>query len=141
MKQKIYLCVLHSSVAMTWLSREMASVATDKILDYLRVQPAIVPAIWHQEMADFMLLERDKAGLSKRAIKERITLLLQLPIHTDDTAFEKIIWQNFEDQEIAAGGLHHAIYIALAKKYETPLVTIDATLADAAIQAGITVLP
>ncbi len=141
MKQKIYLCVLHSSVAMTWLSRKLASVATDKILDYLRVQPAIVPAIWHQEMADFLLLERGHAALSQQGMKERIVLLLQLPIHTDDTSFEKGIWQTMRDHEIAAGGLHHALYIALAKKHETPLVTIDTNLADAAKQAGITVLP
>lgn len=141
MKQKIYLCVLHSSVAKTWLSRKLASESTDKILDYLRVQPALVPAIWHQEMADFMLLERDEAALSEQGMKERIGLLLQLPIHTDDTAYEKVIWSLLKDKAIAAGELSHALYIELAKKHEAPLVTIDANLAEAAKKEGIAVLP
>lgn len=141
MKQKIYLCVLHSSVAQCWLDKKLASEATDKILDFLRVQPAIVPAIWHIEMADFMQRQRNLPHMNSKGISERQSLLLQLPIHTDDTSLEKLVWQLMQPKENLQCEMHYALYIALAKKMETPLVTLDENLRAHARAHGLEVLP
>lgn len=127
--------VVDASVTMAWCFEDEATEATEAVLDRLRSERALVPAIWPLEVANVLLVAQRRDRVSEAQIGRFVRLLTQLPIDVDET-----------DADIAGlvalGRTHQlssydASYLLLAERAGLPLATLDSRLTQAAARAGV----
>ena len=78
--------ILDCSVAVAWCIDDEAAPETDALLDRVRDDGAVVPMLWHLELANVLLQAERRGRLSVRDVAARLALLDALPIATDDEA-------------------------------------------------------
>lgn len=130
--------VIDASVAMAWCFEDEVTDDTEAVLDRLRSEQAIVPAIWPLEVANVLLVAERRGRISEAQINRFIRLLGQLPIKLDDAGSDLA-------GVVATGRVHglssyDASYLLLAERAGLPLATLDARLGGAATQAGVPLL-
>lgn len=130
--------VIDASVAMAWCFEDEVTDDTEAVLDRLRSEQAIVPAIWPLEVANVLLVAERRGRISEAQINRFIRLLGQLPIKLDDAGSDLA-------GVVATGRAHglssyDASYLLLAERAGLPLATLDARLGGAATQAGVPLL-
>ena len=130
--------VIDTSIAMTWCFEDEATTATDAVLDRLRDDRVVVPAIWPLEVANVLLAAERRGRLSEAQASRFLELLAQLPIDVDDSPTDL--------GAIVAAGRRHALssfdaaYLVLAERLGAELATLDKSLAKAALKAGVRLL-
>jgi predicted nucleic acid-binding protein len=130
--------VIDTSVAMAWCFEDEATEAADLVLDRLREDEAVVPAIWPLEVANVLLVAERRGRLTEAQASRFLGLLTQLPIEVDDAPRELA--------GIDAAGRRHelssydASYLVLAEQLGASLATLDLRLAKAAERAGVELL-
>ncbi len=77
--------VIDASVAMTWCFEDEASRESDAVLDMLRDEDAVVPAIWPLEVANVLLVAERRGRLSEAKANRFLELLSQLPIDVESS--------------------------------------------------------
>lgn len=127
--------VIDASVAMTWCFEDEASRKADAVLDRLRDEEAVVPAIWPLEVANVLLVAERRGRLSEAKANRFLELLSQLPIDVDSSPTDV-------PGTVAAGRRHgltscDASYLVLAERLGASLATLDQPLAKAARSAGV----
>jgi predicted nucleic acid-binding protein len=75
--------VVDSSVALAWCFADEASPATEDLLDRVRDEGALVPALWYLELGNVLLSAEKRGRISMSGIAGRLALLAQLPIMID----------------------------------------------------------
>jgi predicted nucleic acid-binding protein len=130
--------VIDTSVAMAWCFEDEATEAADLVLDRLREDEAVVPAIWPLEVANVLLVAERRGRLTEAQVSRFLGLLTQLPIEVDDAPRELA-------GIVAAGRRHElssydASYLVLAERLGASLATLDRRLAKAAKRAGVELL-
>jgi predicted nucleic acid-binding protein len=134
--------VLDASVALSWFVDHPISSFAEKVERRLvQGEKAVVPGLWHVEMANGLIVAQRRSKLSveecARAI-EKIRQLLDTVIETSPSPTS--LRQNFE----TAGTFHltayDAIYLDAARSAHLPLATLDRQMRKAAEIAGIEVL-
>lgn len=130
--------VIDASVATAWCFEDEVTDDTEAVLDRLRSEQAIVPAIWPLEVANVLLVAERRGRISEAQINRFIRLLGQLPIKLDDAGSDLA-------GVVATGRAHglnsyDASYLLLAERAGLPLATLDARLGGAATQAGVPLL-
>jgi predicted nucleic acid-binding protein len=130
--------VIDMSVAMAWCFEDEATEAADLVLDRLREDEAVVPAIWPLEVANVLLVAERRGRLTEAQASRFLGLLTQLPIEVDDAPREVAA-------VVAAGRRHElssydASYLVLAERLGASLATLDRRLAKAAERAGVGLL-
>jgi predicted nucleic acid-binding protein len=130
--------VIDTSVAMAWCFEDEATEAADLVLDRLREDEAVVPAIWPLEVANVLLVAERRGRLTEAQVSRFLGLLTQLPIEVDDAPRELA-------GIVAAGQRHElssydASYLVLAERLGASLATLDRRLAKAAKRAGVELL-
>ncbi len=133
--------VLDCSVAVAWCIDDEAAPETDALLDRVRDEGAVVPMLWHLELANVLLQAERRGRLSVRDVAARLALLDALPIATDDEAPGRV-----RDGVLALARAdrltaYDAAYLELALRTGADLATKDAALAKAARRAGVTTVP
>lgn len=130
--------VIDASVTMAWCFEDEATVATDKVLDRLADDHAVVSPLWHLEVANVLLVAERRKRLSEAQATRFVELLRQLPVEVDH-----------DDADVAAlvaTGRRHGLsaydasYLLLAEQRGIALATVDAALATAARASGVVVL-
>lgn len=133
--------VLDCSVTMSWLFADEADEATDALLHSVAEQGALVPSLWHLEVANVLLLAQRQGRISAAQITQCTTLLEQLPITVD----AKTNGHGFREVLSCAStymlSAYNASYLELAMRRALPLATTDEYLVRAAGKAGVLVLP
>lgn len=127
--------VIDASVTMAWCFEDEASEQTDELLDQLRHEAAIVPALWQLEVANVLLIAERRNRISEAQATHFLDLVMRLPIRVDATPVDTAAI-------IAAGRRHglsayDASYLVLAERLAAPLATGDRSLAAAARAAGV----
>lgn len=127
--------VIDTSVTMAWCFEDEATEQTDRVLDHLRAEVAIVPALWQLEVANVLLVAERRNRISEAQATHFLDLLRQLPIQVDATPVDT-------GAIIAAGRRHglsayDASYLVLAERLAAPLATGDRALAAACRTAGV----
>jgi predicted nucleic acid-binding protein len=130
--------VLDTSLTMAWCFEDEATGETESVLDRLRHDRAVVPALWPLEVANVVLVAERRGRLSEAQAHRFVELLGQLPIDVDQTPTDL-------SGVVAAGRRHglssyDASYLVLAERLGTALATVDSRLADAARNAGVALL-
>lgn len=130
--------VVDASVTMAWCFEDEATEATDAVLDRLRSERALVPAIWPLEVANVLLVAQRRGRVSEAQIGRFVRLLAQLPVDVDETGPDIA--------SLVALGRTHALsssdasYLLLAERAGLPLATLDEPLTRAATRAGVPLL-
>ncbi|MDT8438722.1 MAG: type II toxin-antitoxin system VapC family toxin [Wenzhouxiangellaceae bacterium] len=131
--------VLDASAALAWIFEraDPAEVAlADRLLDAIAEQPALVPSLWHIEVANALLVA-ERRGVAKEAqVVDFLQRLSQLPIITDDAEIsrrQEIIMALGRQFQLTA---YDATYLELAMRTGSTLATFDAKLASAMQHAG-----
>jgi predicted nucleic acid-binding protein len=131
--------VLDASMALAWLfvraNPEEAEQA-DAVLAGLREQAAVVPALWHAEILNALVVGHKRATATALKIGDFLARLGRLPIQTDDTVpgkKEHIVSLALEYGLTA----YDALYLELAMRRRAKLATFDRQLAQACVKSGV----
>jgi predicted nucleic acid-binding protein len=134
--------VLDASVALAWfIDNPIPSLAERLRRDLLGGDKAVVPALWHLEMANgFVMAERRRTLAARdvtRAIEE-IGFLLG-PVIESDTDFMSMK-QALGTARTFQLTAYDAVYLETSIRRELPLATLDQRLRAAASKAGVEVI-
>lgn len=123
---------------MAWCFEDEATAATERVLDLLRDNRAVVPALWTFEVANVLLVAERRGRLTESQASHFLALLAQLPIDFDTTAVDAAALVAVGRRHMLSG--YDASYLALAERLGVALATCDERLAAAARTAGVSLL-
>jgi predicted nucleic acid-binding protein len=129
--------VIDSSAALTWCFEDEASPRSDALFVQVRDQGAVVPGLWHLEVANVLLQAERRGRIAAADVAMRLELMAELPIDTDNetTARE---WREILALARAEGlTTYDAVYLELAIRRGLPLLTKDKALIAAAARTGV----
>lgn len=138
--------VLDASVAAGWIVPGQGTDYKKSVLDALGKVSALVPALWHLEMANLLARRLQSKRLQEFEILELASFLSNLAIQTEDfdnTRQERM--RGFRIDKIAIDASHWGLtsydahYLQLAIRSGLPLATTDETLMQAAEKCGVTI--
>lgn len=131
--------VLDASVALAWLiereSEKERKIAGD-VLSALAETPAIVPALWHSEIVNALLIGQRRGVLKEATTIDFLERLSHLPVETDemDAAESRNgVLALAKEHRLTA---YDATYLELALRSGAKLATFDRKLGRAMQEAG-----
>jgi predicted nucleic acid-binding protein len=131
--------VIDSSVALTWCFEDEASPQTDALFERVRDDGAVVPALWHLELANVLLQAEKRGRIAAGDVATRLELIAELPITTDHQtaarAWREVIALARAERLTA----YDAAYLELAIRRSLPLSTRDDALIVAARRTGVVI--
>ena len=130
--------VLDSSVALSWCFQDEVSAATLQIRERLSAERAVVPSLWLLEVANVLALGIRRGRLTAETAAEFADLLVGLPIDVADPERRLTDLMGLANEHALTA--YDAAYLQVAVARGLPLATLDATLAEAARAAGVTLL-
>ena len=125
--------VLDASTTMPWCFVDEATPYTEAVLDRLRIEGALVPAVWPLEVANTLLVGERRRRISPAAIAAFTQLVQTLPIEMDEASglaavlgpIRSLAWE----QTLSS---YDASYVELALRRSLALATVDARMRAAA---------
>ncbi len=133
--------VLDASVALSWVFQDETSPETIDIAIKVRKKGAIVPALWHLELINIIILGERRGRIIQIETTERLSFLASLPIVTDPETINRA-WSDILSLARTHGlTSYDATYFELAIRKNLPLATLDKKLSAAAKSIGVAVLP
>jgi predicted nucleic acid-binding protein len=131
--------VIDSSAALSWCFEDEASAESDAVFERVRDQGAVVPGLWHLEVANVLLQAEKRGRIATGDVAMRLELIAQLPITTDNETTARA-WREILVLARAEGlTTYDATYLELAIRRGLPLQTKDEALISAAKRSGVTV--
>jgi predicted nucleic acid-binding protein len=125
-------------MALTWCLPGQASWLSIAVLKRVQLAGALVPSIWHIEMANILGLKMRDGFLSQRELQDSLALLRLLAIATDGGAHELRIESLLPLMGKYRLPAYDAIYLDLALRNGLPLATFDKEMIESARQNGVT---
>ncbi|MCP5365596.1 MAG: type II toxin-antitoxin system VapC family toxin [Hyphomicrobiales bacterium] len=129
--------VLDCSVAVAWCFEDEAAPETDAILERVRDEGALVPALWHLELGNVLIGAERRQRLSAVETVTMLELIGALPIATDDEHPDTILPQVLTLARAEGLTAYDAAYLELAMRKGLPLATKDRALSAAARRCGV----
>lgn len=131
--------VLDASAALAWIFERASSVEAkraDRLLDAVVSEPSLVPALWHSEICNALLVAERRKVASEAQTADFLARLSRLPIDTDATPLAQR-----REVVVALGRRfqlsgYDAAYLDLALRSGATLASFDAKLLDAMHKAG-----
>jgi len=133
--------VVDTSIAVTWCFEDEATAGTDALFERIRDQGAIVPALWHLELANVLLQAERRGRIGTGEVAVRLDLISQLPIATDPGSTPRAWREILSLARVEGLTTYDATYLELALRQGATLLTKDRELAEAALRRGVAVLP
>ena len=129
--------VIDSSAALSWCFEDEASSGSDALFEQVRDHGAVVPGLWHLEVANVLLQAEKRGRITAADVAMRLALIAELPITTDDETTARA-WREILPLARAEGlTTYDAAYLELAIRRGLPLMTKDAALIAAAGRSGV----
>lgn len=130
--------VADSSITLAWCFPDEAAAYPQAILDSLASATAYVPALWHLEVANALLVGERKARCTAADITTWTGFLASLPIALDAETMLRAWSDTLNLARTHKLAAYDAAYLELAVRRGIPLATLDKQLRDAAKAAGVT---
>ena len=131
--------VINSSAALSWCFEDEASPESDLLFGQVRDQGAVVPGLWHLEVANVLLQAERRGRITTGDVATRLELIAELPIATDNETTQRA-WREILALARAEGlTSYDASYLELAIRRALPLQTKDEALIGTAIRCGVKV--
>ena len=125
--------VIDCSVAAAWLLGE--DDAAESLIASGASDGFHVPALWHLELANVLLVALRRKRLTVAEAREAERLAMALPVVTDQT--QPVLGNLFALGREYGLTAYDAAYLELALRRHLPLATFDTALARAARKAGV----
>lgn len=130
--------VLDASMALSWCFEDEATPETEKVLDRLGDDHAIVPPLWESEVTNALLIAERKGRLTEAQSTRFVSLLAVLPINVDTSGPPMTTLLALGRQHGLSS--YDATYLALAERAGIAMATLDEKLRMAAHTAGVALL-
>jgi predicted nucleic acid-binding protein len=131
--------VIDSSAALSWCFEDEALPESDALFEQVRDQGAVVPGLWHLEVANVLLQAEKRGRIATGDVTLRLELIAELPITTDSETTARA-WREILALARAEGlTTYDATYLELAIRRGLPLQTKDEALISAARRSGVPV--
>jgi predicted nucleic acid-binding protein len=132
--------VLDASVALSWCFKNEATALGDQVLERLAIESASVPAIWHLEIANVLVLSERRGRITAANSSEFIALVETLDVVVDEETPSRAVGHVFDLARAERLTAYDAAYLELAMRLGLPLASKDTDLCDAAERLGVSVL-
>lgn len=132
--------VLDCSVTISWLMPDEKLDNSFKILELVAKKGVIVPAIWHLEVANVLLVAQRNRRITSEQRLSSLFILSELPISIDKSTSNHAWLETMELAEKYDLSLYDASYLELAIRLSIPIATFDKQLKNAAVKREITVI-
>lgn len=132
--------VLDCSIVMPWCFASEATPLTQKVLDRMVVESAIVPVIWFLEVANVLAMAEKRNRISAIDSDKFLRLLDELLIESDEGCVTRSFTQLLPLSRSHQLTTYDAAYLELAQRLGLPLATLDNKLIAAARNAGVAVV-
>ena len=131
--------VVDTSVSLSWVFADETTDATEALLDRVRDEGGIVPALWEYEVCNALLTAMRRSRLDQATATRIITLLRNINLRVVQTPFDmRRVFLLADAHGLSA---YDAVYLDLAMNQGVPLATLDQKLISAATAVGVEVLP
>jgi predicted nucleic acid-binding protein len=132
--------VIDSSVALSWCFADERTDQSQKLLEYVILNGALVPNLWHLEMCNALLIGELKGRISIEDVVGQFKNFSEMPIEVDaqtSVAAWGTIARLARDFKLTS---YDAAYIELADRYSLRLATRDKAMIKAANILNIEIL-
>jgi len=131
--------VIDSSAALSWCFEDEASPGSDALFEQVRDHGAVVPGLWHLEIANVLLQAEKRGRITAADLAMRLALIAELPITTDDETTARARREILPLARAEGLTTYDAAYLELAIRRGLPLMTKDAALIAAAGRTGVAI--
>lgn len=129
--------VLDAAAALAWCFADGPGVAGDALLDRVARDGAVVPAVWHVELAELLLAAERDARMTAAQASAIVDSVGRLPISIEGVATPRH-WNDALHLARRHGlAVHDACYLDLAMRRRLPLATPVVELQRAARDSGV----
>jgi predicted nucleic acid-binding protein len=129
--------VVDASVALSWYLDDEGDPYVDEVLDLMREDRAVVPAIWPLEIANALLAAERRGRLTPTDVTRIAELLLAYPIDVDDAQPSQTLGPVRDLARARNLSSYDAAYLDVAMREGLPLATLDSGLRRAAVALGV----
>ncbi len=129
--------VLDASMTLSWCFRDEANPRGEELLDRLATEVALVPALWHLEVANTLAMAERRGRITQERIVEFLRELAVLEIEVDHETAERAFAHLLPLCRDHALTSYDAAYLDLARRRRLPLATLDVDLTRVAPQLGV----
>jgi len=132
--------VVDASISLAWCFVDEATPESNAILDLVGDTGAIVPPVWHLEVANTLVQAERRGRISAEQIETKLSLLAQLAIEAEPPSLGRA-WSEIMLLARQHGlTTYDASYLELATRRKVPIATLDRALAAAARACNVKLL-
>lgn len=138
-KPKARTFVLDGSITLAWLFEDEADAYAEAVEDSLIEASAVVPSLWHLEIANGALIGERRKRTTEAKVTQFLSLLNSLSITADEETAAKAWQETLQLARTHKLSAYDAAYLELAIRRSLPLATLDEDLTAAAAAVGVKV--
>lgn len=134
--------VLDASIALSWaVDQPIASIAAEVRRFLLGGGKAVVPFLWHLEVANVLAMALRRAAASAADVETALAALESIAARGMETIPDAIPIRHALSLARAHGlSAYDSVYLDLAQREGLPLATLDKQLREAAEKAGVSLI-
>ena len=129
--------VLDASVALSWCFEDEGGDYALEVLDTLRTEEAVVPALWTLEVSNGLLVAERKGRTDPAAVNKFTRLLMSLRLAVDPAERSRGFAETLRLARAHGLTPYDAAYLELGMRFGVPLATLDWGLLVAADREGV----
>jgi predicted nucleic acid-binding protein len=125
--------VLDASIAACWAFPDEQDPRADAALERARTEDAIVPSLWWFEIRNILVVSERRKRITEAGTDSFLRELARLRFRVDREPDEAAVLRLARAHRLS---VYDASYLELTLRAATPLATLDAALAHAAVTEG-----
>jgi predicted nucleic acid-binding protein len=129
--------IVDSSIAIAWCFTDENDDYSQEVLDALATEPALVPDLWHLEVANTLLVGERRKRSTQMETATWLGFLAALPITVDEETKAHAFADTMHLARSHNLSAYDAAYLELAMRRGVPLATLDEKLKTAARAVGV----
>jgi predicted nucleic acid-binding protein len=129
--------VLDASIAACWAFPDEEDPRADEALERVRTEDAIVPSLWRFEVRNILIVNERRNRITEAGTNSFLRELARLRLRVDSEPDEASVLKLARAHRLS---VYDASYLELTLRAATPLATLDARLATAAVAEGAQVI-